>query len=363
MCHSNSFIKNLNLTERWICVLLPKTVDQGFQLIGTPVPRAVNWNRYWYNTTFTDTYKEQIWAIQLPKQWNYSQVHCVQRRYPSTCSNRFLCQNHTIVGNWTNCQSTTTISSGLQLRWQAPPDLGIFWLCGTTAYKALPLAWRGICALGVLTSDLQIHPEVLPKDTWHRTYINRVKRNLNPLRERPAGFHSLLRCFMPSLGVSELEKAILNISGETEKLANSTAHGLLTLQKEVSEFSKITIQNRMALDLILASQGGVCTILSVSCCMYTDHSGELITDVQKIWEIGKQMQQVQKDDTSWGFTDAVSWLTSWFPNLATWLKKALVILFFVVTIVVCLFVIFQCILTCLMSITKKCQKEVWKYSN
>ncbi|NXA21094.1 SYCY2 protein, partial [Ibidorhyncha struthersii] len=58
---------------------------------------------------------------------------------------------------------------------------------------------------------------------------------------------------------SKLEKAILNVSGEIEKLANSTAHGLLTLQKEIDELSKIAIQNRMALDMILASQGGVCT--------------------------------------------------------------------------------------------------------
>ncbi|NWS64435.1 SYCY2 protein, partial [Chunga burmeisteri] len=60
---------------------------------------------------------------------------------------------------------------------------------------------------------------------------------------------------------SELEKAILNISGETEELANYTAHGLTTLQTEISELSSKTLQNRMAMDMILASQGGVC-------CMY-----------------------------------------------------------------------------------------------
>jgi len=119
----------------------------------------------------------------------------------------------------------------------------------------------------------------------------------------------------------------------------------------------------MALDTVLTSQGGICTILNVSCCMYTDHSGELIYDVQKIWEVSKEMQQVQKDDTVWGFTDTVSWLTSWFPNPATWLKKALVALFVVVITAVCLFVIFQCIATWFMSIAKKCQKEVWEYSN
>jgi len=161
------------------------------------------------------------------------------------------------------------------------------------------------------------------------------------LIERPTGFHSLLHWLIPSLVVSELAKAILNISEETEKLANSTARGLLTLQKEVSELSKITIQNRIALDITLASQGGVCTILNVSCCMYSDRSGELITDVQKIWEVSKQMQQVQRHNTLWGFTDTASWLTSWFLNLATWLKKALVTLFFVVIMVGCLFVIFS----------------------
>ena len=170
-----SYFKNLNLTECWICISLPKTGDEGFQLIGIPIPKAVKWKRYWYNTTFSNTYKEQIWDIQLPKQGNYSQVHCVQRCYPSTRYNQFLCQNHTFVGNWTNCQTTTTTSSGLQLGWQAPPDLGIFWLCGTKAYKALPLAWGGICTLGVLTSYLQIHPKVFPQNTWHRNYINHLK--------------------------------------------------------------------------------------------------------------------------------------------------------------------------------------------
>uniref|UniRef100_A0A663N3C8 ERVV2 protein n=1 Tax=Athene cunicularia TaxID=194338 RepID=A0A663N3C8_ATHCN len=91
-------------------------------------------------------------------------------------------------------------------------------------------------------------------------------------------------------GQHEMEKAILNVSGETEKLANSTAHGLLTLHKEVTELSKLTIQNRMALDMILASQGGVCTSFSVSCYMDTERSGELVTDVHKIWEVSSTMQ-------------------------------------------------------------------------
>jgi len=56
---------------------------------------------------------------------------------------------------------------------------------------------------------------------------------------------------------------------------------------------------------------------------------------------------------------------SWVRNHAYWYQgiSPEIQVFFVVIIVVCLFVIFQCILTCLMSIIKKCQKEIWKYSN
>ncbi|NWH21411.1 ERVV2 protein, partial [Grus americana] len=92
------------------------------------------------------------------------------------------------------------------------------------------------------------------------------------------GFDSFLWWLIPSLGVSELEKVILNI-GEIEKLANYTAHGLTTLQTEITELSKITLQNCMALDMMLALHSRVCTMLNVSCCMYIDHSGELMTDV------------------------------------------------------------------------------------
>ena len=46
-----------------------------------------------------------------------------------------------------------------------------------------------------------------------------------------------------------------------------------------------------------------------------------MTDVQKTWEVSATMQQIQRDDTSWGISNTFSWLTSWFPNVTTWVKK------------------------------------------
>ncbi|NXF55723.1 ERVV1 protein, partial [Oceanites oceanicus] len=57
----------------------------------------------------------------------------------------------------------------------------------------------------------------------------------------------------------ELEKAVVNISAMVEKIGNETYDAIKALQEEVSELSEITLQNRMALDMMLTSQGGVCT--------------------------------------------------------------------------------------------------------
>ncbi|NWS34943.1 SYCY1 protein, partial [Polioptila caerulea] len=80
------------------------------------------------------------------------------------------------------------------------------------------------------------------------------------------GFHSFVCWLFPQLGVSELEKAIVNL--ETEKLENLTIDALQGLQTEVSSLSKVVIQNRMALDLLTAKEGGVCIIIYQTCCSY-----------------------------------------------------------------------------------------------
>ena len=82
-----------------------------------------------------------------------------------------------------------------------------------------------------------------------RTSGKRVKWGNNPLIDRPSGFHSFIR-FIPTLGVSELEKAIINISA----IENSTMDAILELQTEVSSLSQVVLQNRVALDLLTAKK-------------------------------------------------------------------------------------------------------------
>ncbi|NWY18615.1 ERVV2 protein, partial [Aphelocoma coerulescens] len=95
-------------------------------------------------------------------------------------------------------------------------------------------------------------------------------------------FHDFIRWFLPCLGVSELEKTIVNIcativSWFERQVCIST---ITVLQEEVKSLSQVILQNQMALELLLASQEGVCMVSNTSCCVYVDQSGRVSTDAQ-----------------------------------------------------------------------------------
>ncbi|NWI21168.1 SYCY1 protein, partial [Crypturellus soui] len=94
------------------------------------------------------------------------------------------------------------------------------------------------------------------------------------------GFHSFVRELLPTLGIIQLEKMIVNISGEMEIIANRTAEAIFGLQTEMDSLKKIVLQNRRALDILTAQAGGVHTLINEICCSYIDQSIKIIADVQ-----------------------------------------------------------------------------------
>lgn len=75
--------------------------------------------------------------------------------------------------------------------------------------------------------------------------------------------------------MSELEKALINISMAIETSGSNAADAIVTFQKKVSQLSEISLKNRMSADTFLASQGRVYTSTSTSRCMFVDQSGRI----------------------------------------------------------------------------------------
>ncbi|XP_072715660.1 endogenous retrovirus group V member 2 Env polyprotein-like [Ciconia boyciana] len=225
------------------------------------------------------------------------------------------------------------------------PD-GYWCLCGDgISRKRLPAGWKGMCTIGHLVSQDRIYNQSqIPRGIW-RTSWKRAKREDNPLAIRGTKFHSFVRWFLPWLGVSELEKAMVNISAVLERMENLTINTIKKLQMKVSSLSKVVLQNRMALDLLTAKEGGVCMIINTSCCAYINKDKQIEADLNALREKARIFQEVSSDDTSLGLRDLWDKLTSWLPNFG-WLKQLLIgfITLAILGIFVCVFL--KCFLWC-----------------
>lgn len=142
-----------------------------------------------------------------------------------------------------------------------------------------------------------------------------------------------------------MEKTIVNISAIIERLENRTLDVMAAQQEEITSLSQVVLQNRMALDLLLAAQGGVCTVVNTSCCMYIDQSGRVSTDLEEIWKQTRVLHEIGKDNLSWSFGEIWNKLTSWLPNFQ-WLKQVFIVLMVLLAIGVFVCMLFRCLLCC-----------------
>ena len=79
-----------------------------------------------------------------------------------------------------------------------------------------------------------------------------------------------------------------------EKIAGATSDAIAKLQMEVAKISKVTLQNKMTLDMMLASHGGMCAVINSSCYTYIDETGKINVDLEIIKQQLGILQEIKR---------------------------------------------------------------------
>lgn len=87
----------------------------------------------------------------------------------------------------------------------------------------------------------------------------------------------LAAIFVPSIGLEDVISHVETLTKFTQKPLNDSNQAISLLNSEVSMMRKAVLQNRMALDIFTASQGGTDAIIQVERCVYTPDKSSNVT--------------------------------------------------------------------------------------
>lgn len=136
---------------------------------------------------------------------------------------------------------------------------GLWMLCGRRAYRRIPAWWQGTCTLGYVVPSVTIH------DSLSGARL-RNRREAHPVVN--SRWNSAARILVPTLGVELNYRDITILANWTEAMFNETVKALKLVNTEMYEIREVVLQNRYALDTVLASKGGACALVHSHCCTY-----------------------------------------------------------------------------------------------
>ena len=191
----------------------------------------------------------------------------------------------------------------LQSHWLA--QKGTYWICGAKGVASHWLDRR--CTLGLAFthgftfSEPPEKPANLPhlRTHWIRSVFH--------------WYGYLAAIFVPSLGTTDIMLRVDALT--TQQAVQDSQKAISALNAEQIQIRKVVLQNRLALDILTATQGATCAIIHTQCCTYIPDSSTNITHFTK--HINTMIQAVDDPEAS----VALLWemLTS-----STWWKTILI---------------------------------------
>ncbi|XP_049329729.1 syncytin-A-like [Astyanax mexicanus] len=242
---------------------------------------------------------------------------------------------HTVRPNYTECH----IMSGA--RTSGP----VSWVCGQTAYTNLPqkksrngtwvhsFPWNGCCTPAMVVP----HMAVLPKNSLTRKrravgskYNGYVLADPWTTPGASVGWSLFL-----GGGTTATLNKINGLAWQMLVMANSSTEAFFLINAEMRAIRQAVLQNRMALDLLLSHEGGVCQVLNTSCCFSIPDYYENITDL--VSHMKQAIHEPPPVNEPW-----LAWLESFLGPWGRWLLP-------MVLPIICLGLLILCIVPCVMN--------------
>ncbi|XP_051929421.1 syncytin-A-like [Hippocampus zosterae] len=143
--------------------------------------------------------------------------------------------------------------------------VGMYWVCGNLAYPYLPVDYKGRCGLAYVIPAMRV-TQSLPK----KPHSPRLKRAVSDLfwTHHQSPFKNALGSLLPFYGVMSSLDQIADLSHAIETIANETSRALMLMSSELASVRLLALQNRAALDFLLAARGGTCSVIGSECCTF-----------------------------------------------------------------------------------------------
>lgn len=193
--------------------------------------------------------------------------------------------------------------------------VGMYWICGNLAYPYLPVDYKGRCGLAYVVPAMRV-AHSLPQ----KPLLKRARRGVSDIfgTHHQSPFKNALGPLLPFYGVMSALDQIADLSHAIEVIANETSKALMLMSSELASVRLLALQNRAALDFLLAAQGGTCAVIGSECCTFVPEYNATIGDI--INHLHDTAKSVHQDSSS-----LFDWLSSTFGSMSYHTVKVLII--------------------------------------
>ncbi|RMC09694.1 hypothetical protein DUI87_13480 [Hirundo rustica rustica] len=340
--------------EEWKTIWGPSLLET-YSYLG-----KVNWCIVWegkknqdfgQKSLFKEQYRKKVEMMEL---WNCTQVLTCDTPpvqiglEPVRVLLQWGCEcrgyNHTLAKKekepW-DCKTTTVRSPG-NLVWVMGHGL---WTTHMPIYGAVTQITLGVPTLCPFwkTSKLQ-----------EKELVSRKKREIEDDASIQEDWHEpddgvkvgwMLESLFAPISSYRNREMLYRLLGQTERLAATTKKGFRDLNLQLQATTRMTLQNRMALDLLLLKEHGVCGYLRNRvdhCCVHIPNvTEEIEKDIDQLEQIESKTKELQKDaEHNW----VGALLSSLGIQVSGWVSSIIQYAIMFVIVIIVVIIVYRCLL-------------------